>query len=424
MSGNYYFKWLTLSCLTVMLLAGVFNYIIDPYNIFQSITLQGVNTSKPVTGNRAGLAKTYMINKSKAKTLFIGASKFDVGLDPESIYLPASDKPAFNLAVPGAGVYRQYRYIQHAGSINKPNMILMSLEFELFLFQDKNLKAYPPTVEPQVWEKRLNVNYSGKLNEEKSIQFLKDIFSSLLSNTAIYDSIKTILSGDKTWIEPTGLSSGSARFSSEVNNKGHFSVFRDTINKQIKGLIGAKVHPDSHSFKALEDIINYCHKRNIKLILILPPYHSFQYELWDKTNLWLEFESWKKLIVRKIDSMDPAGNNVSIWDFATYNNMTTEHVPPPFNTTIKMQWYWEPAHFKASLGDRILSDIFTSTKSKFGVKLSPNTICAHLNNNRQQQYLYRSNSSEQLDLFKLIISEHVTSEKSNDTIQNKSSCSF
>ncbi|MCK4708525.1 MAG: hypothetical protein KAU21_07905, partial [Gammaproteobacteria bacterium] len=82
MTVNHYFKWLASSCLTVLLLAGIFNYIIDPYNIFQSITLQDINTSKPATSNRTGLAKTYMVNKTAAETLFIGTSKFDVGLDP------------------------------------------------------------------------------------------------------------------------------------------------------------------------------------------------------------------------------------------------------------------------------------------------------------------------------------------------------
>ena len=402
MTVNHYFKWLASSCLTVLLLAGIFNYIIDPYNIFQSITLQDINTSKPATSNRTGLAKTYMVNKTAAETLFIGTSKFDVGLDPESKNLPASYKPAFNLAVPGADIYRQYRYIQHATANHKPDLILMSLEFEFFISQEETLEPYPPNREPQGYEKRLNVDSNGEANPGKSMQHLKDVSASLFSNTAIYDSIRTMLAGKQSWISASGLSSGSARFGSEVKAKGHFSIFRDTIKNQLKGLPGARVNPDSNAFKALQDTIKYCNDNSIKLVIILPPYHVFQYELWDRFSLWQEFENWKNLIVQTVAATGSA-DDIPVWDFATYNSKTTEHVPAPLNTAIKMQWYWEPAHFKAALGDQILNDVLSSGRTDFATLLSIDSIDRQIKNNREKQLIYRQNNKEQLELFDLIV---------------------
>lgn len=180
MTANDYFKWFIASCMAVLLSATVFNYIIDPYNIFQTIKLPGINTAKLATGNRTALTKAYMVSKREAETIITGTSKFDVGINPDSHYLPAPDKPAFNLAIPGADLYQQYRYIQHANNIHKPGLIIMSLEFESFLQQQPATEPYPPVEELKTFEKRLSVTYMSDSNEQQWLQKVNDYSASLL----------------------------------------------------------------------------------------------------------------------------------------------------------------------------------------------------------------------------------------------------
>ena len=423
MSGtNNYFKWLFSAFFCVVLSAATFNYIIDPYNIIRAFAIQGINTSKPATSNRTSLAKAYMITDINAQTLFIGTSSFDVGMDPDSKYLPFYAKPVFNLALPGADVYKQYRYIQHAVSMHKPKMIIMSLEFRLFLSKESEVGNYPPNMELKNYEKRLNVNYNGEKNEGQYSQYLKDLSASLLSISAIIDSIKTISSGHTVWVTQLGHSSGEARFGSEVKNKGYYSVFRDVIQGQIKTLSGRKIDPLSPQFKALEEIIRYCKEEGIELVIILPPYHAFMYELWDKANLWVEFEYWKQYVLLTVESAKSSKFDVSLWDFSTYNEVTTERVPPPSNTEIKMKWYWEPIHFKASVGDVILKNVFTHGESDIGTRLSQSTICDHLNNVRLEKNSYRNNNTKQVNLFNSIISKHTKFTNLEKTHEDDSSC--
>ena len=357
-----YLIWVAVSCLLVLSATAAFNCLIDPYNVFQLVTLPGINTSKSAVSNRTGLAKTYMVRKVAADTLIVGTSMFDIGMDPESKYLPERDGQAFNLAVPGSTVYEQYRYIQHAGAAHAPKLIIMSLEFQSFLSSREYAGNYPPVSGLERFEKRLNVNYAGNSNKYQKWQYLKDLSASVISNTATMDSIRTILEGDQEWIKPSGLSSGVARFGPEIRNKGYFSVFRNNLLLQAKNLPLGMVYPNTRSLHALDDIIGYCMERAISLVLVIPPSHVFQYELWDRANLWKEFEDWKQMLVQKANRQDAIGATVVIWDFAVYNNMTSEQVPPPHNASIHMRWYWDPVHFKATYGDLILKTCLRRTR--------------------------------------------------------------
>jgi hypothetical protein len=422
MTTNDYFKWFIASCMAVLLAATVFNYIIDPYNIFQTIKLPGINTAKLATGNRTALTKAYMVSKREADTLITGTSKFDVGINPDSHYLPASDKPAFNLAIPGADLYQQYRYIQHANNTHKPSLIIMSLEFELFL-QQPATEPYPPVGELKTFEKRLSVTYTGDSNEQQWLQKLKDFSASLIANTAILDSIKTILAGSQIWISDSGQSSGLTRFSTEINNKGAFSIFRDTIQLQTRNLDTAQVLNNSSPYMALDDIIGFCNGNNIRLLLVIPPYHAFQYELWDRAGLWHAFENWKQSVLLRVTEANKISGRISLWDFARYNEKTGEAVPTAGNTMQKMQWYWEPIHFKNSLGDVILQTVFHAPDSATGIQLSTANFCQSVENNRQRRKTYRSNNTKQIDLFNDIIAEHLsTKNTANITESSLSLC--
>lgn len=422
---NNFLKWVVFSLLSTLIAIGIFNYVMDPYNIFQTFELQGINTSKPATKNRTSLAKTYMVEKSNAKTLIIGTSRFDVGINPESEYIPSLSKPAFNLSVPGASIYNQFRYIQHASAYKKPNTIILGLEFNSFLTDSSNkTEPYPPANRDNAFENRLKVNYNGELNQQL-IQKIKDSLNSTLSNSTTFDSIKTILAGNKIWITHKGFSSGSARFSSETISKGYFSVFRDVIHTQARVIFSRKLLVDSNAFKALDDIIKFCHEKKIQLIIVIPPQHAFIYELWDKANLWTEFEKWKQLILQKVPVEDLFTNNsVQVWDFSTYNSMTTENVPEAKDITKRMSWYWEPIHFKAKLGEQILKQLYGKEVEGFGVRLSRKNICSHLQSIRDKHIQYKNANRNQMELFNAIMLKYTFSDIPNYKVHGDLSCRF
>lgn len=173
---------------------------------------------------------------------------------------------------------------------------------------------------------------------------------------------------------------------------------------------------------ALDDIIRFCNENNIRLLLVIPPYHAFQYELWDRAGLWHTFENWKQSVLLRVTETNNIFGQISLWDFALYNEKTGEAVPPAGKTMQKMQWYWEPIHFKNSLGDVILQTVFHAPDSAAGIQLSTSNFCQSIKHNRQQRKTYRSNNTKQIDLFNSIIAEHLST--NNTTIDTESSPSL
>ena len=403
MSENINFlKQVIVTCLFVLIIAAMFNFIIDPYNIFQAIDLPGFNTSKAGAADRVALSKSYMVDKLKAKTIILGSSKIDIGIDPSSRYIPSSCKPMFNFGIPGSGLYEQYRYLQHANSFYKIDLVIIGLEFENFLSKQNTKNLYPPVF--MDFENRLKINYDGSNNSRRIIQMFKDYSAALLSNTATYDSIKTIASGETIWLSRAGLSSGQQRFGSETQNKGYNSVFKNTLAHQLKNNQGLVVCDNSVAFKALDSIIHYCYRNNIKIILMIPPSHAFQYELWDMVNLWSEFERWKQSLVEKIGKLEANLKiSVPLWDYSYYNGLTTEVVPPPYDKTV-MKFYWEPIHFKKNLGDIILNEILSHKPNGMGVKISTSNISKHLAEIRHLRDIYRVRNKFQIEMFRKMLS--------------------
>lgn len=398
-----YITWALMTCLTVLLVSGIFNFIIDPYNIFQTFSIAGVNTSKAGAGDRVAFSKTYMSEKVNAKTIILGTSKFDIGLDPESRYIPEKNKPAFNYGVPGSDVYDQYRYLQHASSNYKPNLVIIGLDFEEFLSNVDKPDIYPPS--SRNFERRLKFNYDGTWNDSRAAQILQDYSAALLSNAAIDDSVRTIADGSTVWLTKQGLSSGRLRFGSEVKNKGYFSVFRDTIRKEMTKKSFGVVSKTSFGFMALDDIIKFCARRGIDLIIVIPPYHAYQYELWKMLNLWDKFEQWKILLAEKInESKSRSEITISLWDYAFYNETTTEDVPLAPNQS-SMKWYWEPIHFKRSNGDLILMEVFSQIKNGMGKKLDLDNVCEHLRDVRVLHDKYHKDKKDQIENFRKIVAE-------------------
>lgn len=405
MSNEIKFIKLTITtCLVVLLASGLFNFVIDPYNIFQIVRLQGINTSKAGADDRIGFSKTYMAKKTNPVTIILGTSKFDIGIDPANRYIPNDMKPAFNFAVPGTSIYSQYRNLQHVGINQRAKLVIMGLGFESFLTDTYSNEIYPPA--RQEFEDRLAFNYDGSVNQARTIKALKDYSAALLSNSALNDSFNTIFSANTVWLDQSGLSSGQVRFGSRVQNKGHYSVFRNMIRKQLINEPGNKVvNENSKAFKALDDLIHYGKKNNLDLIFILPPDHAFQLELWNALGLWNEFEKWKQLLVSKIEAYKNDNFKIEIHDYSFHNVMTIEDVPPLSDLT-PMQGYWESIHFKKQLGDIMLEEIFTRKKNSVGVLLNSDNLCKHLHNMRRNQNRYFDEKQQQVNLFNEIVSNN------------------
>jgi hypothetical protein len=148
-------------------------------------------------------------------------------------------------------------------------------------------------------------------------------------------------------------------------------------------------------------MVRTCRADGIKLIVFIPPVHALQLETIRVAGHALEFEQWKRDLVR-ILAEEGASSSVPLWDFTGFIGFVTERVPAEGDHTARMKWYLEVSHFTPALGDLVTRRLLggdeseAGTQSDFGVRLLPTNIDDHLAKQRSARELYAKANPEEI----------------------------
>ncbi|NEQ74494.1 MAG: hypothetical protein F6K23_16510 [Okeania sp. SIO2C9] len=93
-----------LSVFLPVVTVGIFNIVVDPYDVFNTPNFLGINHSKPRKDNSYCLYKATDIIRIKPVTILMGSSRKKQGLDPNHPALK-NEQPAYNLALNGINAY-------------------------------------------------------------------------------------------------------------------------------------------------------------------------------------------------------------------------------------------------------------------------------------------------------------------------------
>ena len=138
--------------------------------------------------------------------------------------------------------------------------------------------------------------------------------------------------------------------------------------------------------------------------LVLYPYHVHTLMLFQLTGLWPAYEDWKRELVRRVDAARGT-MDVELWDFTGFSPYTAEQVPRPGDTRTELQWYWEAGHFKKSLGDLLLANMFEgrNNSQQWGRRLTGRNVDEQLREQRAARSEYEnSHPNDVADLATLI----------------------
>ena len=115
------------------------------------------------------------------------------------------------------------------------------------------------------------------------------------------------------------------------------------------------------------------------------------------------FEYWKQQVVRELEpAMQRSVGKIAVWDFADYNSVTAEPVPPTRDAQSHMRWYWDAQHYKAALGHVMLDRMFgievtdASVPPDYGVRVNAGNIDGHLLAVRQRQQAYEATHADEI----------------------------
>ncbi|MDF1874424.1 hypothetical protein JHD48_01610 [Sulfurimonas sp. SAG-AH-194-I05] len=342
--------------LIAFLMLGImlFNYIIDPYFVFNSPRYEGINKIK-VTSIDSHMTKFYTAKRANPNVLLIGTSRIE-HINPIHVEKYLSGK-VYNLGLLGSGIDVQKRNIEYFIKNKNINTIILSLDF--FSFNPSNVS-------------------SNKLRF--SNDFSDDYLDSLLSVSTLKRSIKTFKFNFKGVTQSVDYDSGWRSYRSNYKQiqKLGTQYTKNLLEKNIKKFSSQEVHFNNPKFlkphaidanlKVLADIISICKSNNVALHMFISPIYSEITDLIYKRGYGETYDYWKESLA----------SYENIYDFSGYNSITKD-----------ISNYIDGSHYKDILSPLILAKVFKDKSVKiphdFGVLLNKKTLkCVVDNQNKRE----------------------------------------
>lgn len=387
-------KWFSLSLLLLILAFGALNYVIDPYALFGAPRIDGLSQIKPSVASRLRLSKPYQVVRYGPKTLIGGNSRPEMGIDPGHQCWPGDVRPVYNIGLPGIGVYRQARTLQHAMYDSDVVLVLWGLDFADFLsVRSKNVGGppqWPP--EEREYETRLRVHANGDKNRDYSVNYLKTFLQTLVSLDSTSDSLATVFQQGATY-SSNRLENGfnpANDYIPIIRTEGQRVLFQQK-NQEIEarfsqnGLtVSSGDGETSPEFRSLEHFLKTVDPEKRKVYLFINPYHVDYLKAIYRNGLWEQFEQWKVQLVEIANRY-----RVPLWDFSIITPYNSEPSPTVESGNNILKWFWEPAHYKREVGDMMLATMLSNWCASapavpVGIKLDRSKIEQLLNNERKK----------------------------------------
>lgn len=399
MSARRYLLLLGATIIGLALLSITFTILVDPYRMYGTPVVAGWTALKPRIYEQVGIAKTRQLERERPTTVLLGNSRTEIGLNPESPFWPADARPVFNAAEAGKDLFTAWRMLQEAIAVRPPKTVVLGLDIYDFLFtSDSTADALPPIGAD---ERRLLVKRDGTPNPTRPLQLWQDRFATTLTIDALADSLETVFDqNDQTSTTMTLAGFNPLHeYRLFVARSGYHELFAQKnaiYEAQYRRYLKSDFADPAanEGFRDLARILGTITTRHISLILYIHPYHADYLEMLHHAGLWESFEAWKRTIVHVVAKANQAAPAVPIRliDFSGYDAYSTEAVPPAGDRRSSMRWYWEPGHYKAALGDRILARLFSSPQDEgaasWGRDLGPATVEADLAAIRRDREAY------------------------------------
>lgn len=355
-------KLVFLLAISVLFIIGIFNLVIDPYGVWNIVSIYKINASKTDKEPHERFFKAIDIMKLKPKTIFIGTSRTRIGLDPE-FFQENIKEPAYNLAVASANAHEMLRYFQHTLK-NQPNLRRVVIGIDIYSF-NKFLTDRP--------------GFDDNLMEQKSIT-IKNAINVLWTADAFKSSIKTL---KNNFTEPDFKDFNHNGKSSEmylertyvnVKNISYFTHINENNLNDPEVYARYSLSPDL--LNDFRSVVLTCKERNIDFKVFISPSHVTDCEAIRAAGLWPIFEQLKI----ELSKITP------VWDFSGYNSITTEPISD------HMKNYWDSSHYRKGIGNLILMRLFNihsdSVPEDFGVLLTTNNLNQHLRKVRKDRELW------------------------------------
>jgi len=340
-----YLLGLTLATLVLLAAVAGLARLIDPYGYWGTPIIRGLNEAKPFALQHQIPVKQALYRRLEPRTVLVGNSRVEVGLDPLSRQWPSAMQPVYNFGMPSQSLKVSVAAMIAALHSHKPDTILLGLDYFDFRVTAREWQAVVPAPEDRAYRTPLT-----------------DRVQMLLSLDALTDSLLAIAEQHRAWpatTTPQGFN-GLSDYNRIVAAEGHAALFE---KRNIEN-IGRLLHPEKRlrwpgaganaEWQALSRLRTVCRQRGIRLVLFTYPYHGDLLLGIARAGRWRELMTWRSELAQFAAAAD-----LPLHDFTVIDATTTEPVPVAGDTRTRMAWYWEGGHYKAALGDRMIAAVLS-----------------------------------------------------------------
>lgn len=364
------------SVLVVMVFVAGFNWLVNPYEIFDSPEIEGFNKNKSEIERFTRLSKTYKVKNKQPELLFLASSR---GLVVPDSFLNVDGMSGFNMSLASASTYELWRMLQHTQAVHPLHKVILGLDERFSVAKQANFI-----------ENRLLVNSDGTKNSLLFKQQWHDMFSSLVSFSALRSSLRTIKKQEEVTQDKIKKAGGHRQMFRKME-ASIFTGYSVSLNK-CNTNSEKRVDVDTEAAQYFEKIVDFSYANSIELIIYFSPVHARFYEVNCMAGLWDNMEQMKRMVVTVVDrkAKQYGKDTFTVWDFSGYNSITSEELPEPGDVSSIMQWYWEGSHYTKKTAALVLKTISgeATEHSDFGVSFTSQNIEKHLQDINLQRNKY------------------------------------
>ncbi len=336
------------------------NAAADPYGVWRNYGMPVVR-SRTLVWSRVAAAERL---RAGCQVALLGSSRVvhGYGMDPP----PIGGLVTCNGGIGGTSMAEMASAARIA--LEEPELRLMALHLDFHMF--KGGRDYGGD-----WRQ-------SRLNPERDA--LSYHLWTLWSADAVLGSFRAIG-------RPLGSLLLSRRAQAELLRKNHLAGNKQEFYRFLKNKrLFAEWDDPEPAYGLLDEVLDAAEAQGVKVVLIIPSMHAMLLEVLDIVHVYEQNLSWRRDITTRM-----AARGLDVWDFATYHDLATVPVPlrrgdPP------SKWWVDVSHQSTKLGLRTLDRLryaFRDEPSpydpRFGVKLTPATIDAHLHQLRTDHARWR-----------------------------------
>ncbi|MFT4517643.1 MAG: hypothetical protein ACI9JM_000020 [Halioglobus sp.] len=361
-ANTYIMRLLLCTAIVITVVLGV-NYTIDPYGITGATRMAGFNQYKVDINDFTRLNKKYQPLAREHNALVLGNSRVEMGVDPAHSCFVADDLQVYNLGMPGADVRTQINYALNVMYQQPIRQIFLSVDFIDFISTDLNPQVPTPLLDQTTGQ--LQYLPSGEPNPDYFETKAMDYYKSLFSLDALVSSFKTVVGQNPLAPDRDEAGFNPAQdFQAMVQIEGPRALFDQKMQNLRKKYSERWYLRDANGalgpvFEDLTGFLKIAEQRDVTVYFFTHPFHDSYWALMDEQGLIPLYEDWKRSIVELAQNANRPANQ--FWDFSEDSSYIHEPVPDVGAKTGPLQWFWEPAHYRAQLGEVMVDAMMSET---------------------------------------------------------------